>query len=318
MADPLRRKSSGTPGDSVAIAEPSVQVVSSNDDSVSSGWTSENDIDAVGGVVLKENTPGSSMDFRFKGANLWIRFKLGTDRGKAVIAIDGAETVTMDLYNAQEIYKYAYIATGLDATIIHTVTITISSDKNASSTDYYIYVDAFAYSKTAQSLTIHDIQYIDLINVINAINRIGLIQSIEEIDKVRGLNWYDRNPTSVGKDYDASLAAHATTERISYTVPADKICIVEMLSINAARTSASGGDEWVEVKWYHTPSGGAKTKLQTVNMFGNAIGDNMHWSLGGTLTLFEGDKITMETRDVPNAGGSVAYECGFKGTEFDT
>jgi len=138
-----------------------------------------------------------------------------------------------------------------------------------------------------------------------------------ESDRIRGLNWYDRNPENVGKDYDASVAGHATTERISYTVPADRTCMVEMLSINAYRGTAAGGNNLTEVKWYHTPIGGVKTKLITNNMYGNTVGDIVHYSLGASLTLFSGDVLSMETRDVPNSGGSVSYECGFKGTEFD-
>ena len=129
--------------------------------------------------------------------------------------------------------------------------------------------------------------------------------------------WYDRNPKSVGQDYDASVAGHASATRITYTVPEDRKCIVECLSINAARDGAAAGDNWVNVRWRHTPYGEAAIMIQTMNMFGNIIGDILHWTLGGTLTLFPGDIIWMTTSDLANAGGSVAYECGFKGTEFD-
>jgi len=129
--------------------------------------------------------------------------------------------------------------------------------------------------------------------------------------------WYDRNPKSVGQEYDASVAGHAAATRITYTVPEDRKCIVECLSINASRDGAAGGNNWINVRRVHTPYGEAATRIQTVTKFGNTVGDVIHWTLGGTLTLFAGDMIEMTTSDLINAGGSVSYECGFKGTEFD-
>ena len=134
---------------------------------------------------------------------------------------------------------------------------------------------------------------------------------------VRGLNWYDRNPKSVGDDYDADITGvDAGTDRISYTVPADRICLVESISINVARTVAGAGNHWFNARWKHTPSGGSAKIIQTTNIYGNTVGEVGNWTLGGNLTLFEGDVITLSTAG-GSAGGKVSVESGFKGTEFD-
>jgi len=195
-----RRKSPGVPGESVAIIEPKMIVVDSEDARVEGGsWTSTDDADAVGGTVLRNNNPGSYVSFSFIGAALWVRFRFGSDAGKVIVKIDGEQTATVDLYHALILYKYVNLAMGLNPRTKHTVTLTIDSTKNASSTDYYANIDAFTYRKSSGALTIHDIEYIDLINVINTINKIALIGIIEEITTIKKIETISNMPDPTPK-----------------------------------------------------------------------------------------------------------------------
>lgn len=139
-----------------------------------------------------------------------------------------------------------------------------------------------------------------------------------ELEQVSRPAWYDRNPKSVGKEFDLSVNdSHNWITRLSYIVPTDRKCIVEALSINALRTGAALGNNETTIRWRHTPYGGSDTLVQTINMYGNTVGDLVHWTLGGTITLFAGDEIFLNTTELPNDGGAISFECGFKGTEFD-
>lgn len=142
---------------------------------------------------------------------------------------------------------------------------------------------------------------------------------------VRGLNWYDRNPKTIVKEYNADATGHTVEERISYTVPPDRICLIESITVNAARTVAADvAAGWVNVKWFVTPKGGTKTRIMTRNFLNNTPGDlaaKVEGNLGSGITLFYGDTISMETTDTSTGDGgskgNVSYECGLKGTEFD-
>ena len=218
-----RRKSPGSPGDSVAIAEPAIRVVDSADAIVkASGWTTTDDVDAVGGSFLEYNIPGGSMSVEFSAASLWVRFRLGADCGKAVIQIDGTVTATVDLYNAQSLYKYVNVAMGLTDQA-HVLAITVDSAKNASSTDYYVRADAFALRSSDVSLSIHDIEYIDLINVINTINlinKIGIISTIANVELLSTITKIN-NISTIGSI--SVIAEISRIKRIDVVFPSQQI-----------------------------------------------------------------------------------------------
>jgi len=172
-------------GEGVAIVEPSVTVVDSEEEQVRKGtWTSVSDADAIGGTVLRCNVSGSYLEFDFRGYSIFVRFRFGTDAGKAVIRIDREEKATIDLYNDTTIYKFVNVGVGLDKNVKHTLQINVDTAKNASATDFYVSVDAFVYSVSEQSLSLQSIEYIDLINVINQINKINKILLISSIASI--------------------------------------------------------------------------------------------------------------------------------------
>ena len=180
-----RRKGPGTAGDLVAISEPNIILIDSESSNVTQvgTWSRVEESEAVGGSYLQSNTANSKLTFSFKGSTLWIRFRFGPDCGKAKVEVDSL-SVTIDLYHALELYKYVNVAVGLKENEEHNVTVTVLGEKNASSTDYYVKVDSFAYRLTEEALSLHSIEYIDLINVINTINRINQIELINNIANV--------------------------------------------------------------------------------------------------------------------------------------
>jgi len=179
-------KSLGTSGSPVAVSQPNIRMLDSEDSAVTQvgTWASVEDAEAVGGSYLKSNTTNSYVQYSFKGSALWVRFKFGSDCGKASITIDGTSYPTIDLYNSLDIFKYVNVAVGLDENTSHTVKIAVAGTKNASSTDYYVNIDAFIYRTTEEALSLQSIEYIDLINVINTINRINLINLISNIANI--------------------------------------------------------------------------------------------------------------------------------------
>jgi hypothetical protein len=180
----------------MAINSPNVLMLDSEDVSVTrvGSWGSVGDAEAVGGSYLQSNNKDNYLQFSFKGSALWIRFKFGGDCGKASITIDGKAYPIIDLYSDLAVFKYVNVAVGLDENVSHTVKIGVDGTKNASSTDYYVNVDAFMYRTTEEALSLQNIEYIDLINVINTINRINeikIISNIANIDLVKEISNVD-------------------------------------------------------------------------------------------------------------------------------
>jgi hypothetical protein len=177
----------------MAINSPNVLILDSEDAAVTrvGSWGSVEDAEAVGGSYLQSNVKGDYLQFSFKGSALWIRFKFGSNCGKASITIDDKAYPTIDLYSDLAVFKYVNVAVGLDENVSHTVKIGVDGTKNASSTDYYVNVDAFMYRTTEEALSLQNIEYIDLINVINTINRINeikIISNIANIDLIREIS----------------------------------------------------------------------------------------------------------------------------------
>ena len=200
-----RRKGPGTAGDLVAISEPNIILIDSESSNVTriGTWSRVEESEAVGGSYLQSNTANSKLTFSFKGSTLWIRFRFGPDCGKVKVEVDSL-SVTIDLYHALELYKYVNVAVGLKENETHNVTLTVLGEKNASSTDYYVKVDSFAYRLTEEALSLHSIEYIDLINVINTINRINQIELINNIANVQKIG-------EVGTINPASAFSHIST-----------------------------------------------------------------------------------------------------------
>jgi len=143
---------------------------------------------------------------------------------------------------------------------------------------------------------------------------LDMIYPRDVIVSIRGLNWYDRNPETIGEQYDASIPGHTPEDRITYTVPVDRIAIIESITVNAARTTSATKLGWVNVRWFVNAN-----RVFTMNFLNDTPGDlaaKIERTLGSAIALLQGDILRMETVDA-STGGVVSYECAFKGVEFD-
>jgi hypothetical protein len=91
--------------------------------------------------------PGSSVQYSFRGADIFWRAIADKDCGKADIYIDGRPEGTVDCYFQEAVpYQFAFIKTGLNPEATHTVRAVIRSDKNPLSSGTVIRHMAFESS----------------------------------------------------------------------------------------------------------------------------------------------------------------------------
>lgn len=109
----------------------------------SSGWATSTIPAHYGGSAHYTQTAGSQATFTFSGTNVtWYTVK-APDHGKVDISIDGGAAQIVDLYQSQWTSNTpAFNVTGLSPGT-HTIKITARSDKNSSSSNYYVEVDGF-------------------------------------------------------------------------------------------------------------------------------------------------------------------------------
>jgi hypothetical protein len=112
------------------------------------GWTTVSDPLAYKGQVRQCSTPGNSVEFSFKGSAIYWRAIAEQDGGKADVYLDNKLQTTVDLYfwDTPLTFQFAYIKTGLDPAVTHTIRIVPRGDKNAASQGTVVKHMAFEYS----------------------------------------------------------------------------------------------------------------------------------------------------------------------------
>lgn len=96
---------------------------------------------AYNGTISYSNVPGRPIRFTFTGdAITWYHSK-APNRGKAGVVIDGVSYGVVDLY-APTVQRYQSVRYANLGPGVHTFHITVLNDKNPSSTDYVVDVDA--------------------------------------------------------------------------------------------------------------------------------------------------------------------------------
>jgi hypothetical protein len=112
-----------------------------------SGWNTKNDPKYYRTQVMECGVPGSSVQYSFRGADIFWRAIADKDCGKADIYIDGRPEGTVDCYFQEAVpYQFAFIKTGLNPEATHTVRAVIRSDKNPLSSGTVIRHMAFESS----------------------------------------------------------------------------------------------------------------------------------------------------------------------------
>ena len=116
-------------------------------------WTASNTAGYYNGTVHFSNTPGDSVSYTFNGTFIqWIG-STNNNHGEASVSIDGGTATTVDTYSPQwgkqaVLFEQTNLAAGQ-----HTITITLTGNKNAASSDYYQDVDAFEFGVTPPPIT---------------------------------------------------------------------------------------------------------------------------------------------------------------------
>jgi hypothetical protein len=127
-----------------AAAAPPVRYEQNDSHFVYAGaWTNSSTTSASAGSFRYANTTGSSVTVTFVGSYLsWVT-KKSPVYGQAKVTLDGGTPVTVDLYNATEIYKQKVWESGTLVPGAHTVKIEWTGAKRSAATGTNIGVDAF-------------------------------------------------------------------------------------------------------------------------------------------------------------------------------
>ena len=157
----------------------------------------------------------------------------------------------------------------------------------------------------SQITNIANVQSIDLIDLITKISE------ITEIKKVRGLHWYDRNPDAKADHWGVTGGPHPLTTRLTYTVPANKLAMVEILSAKVERITPAESVDLAMALWQLDD----KYVIRS-NIYGNVAGDKDLVGLGTSLMLCANDSLLGRTYD-GSTGGTCNYFLSLKVTEFD-
>jgi hypothetical protein len=112
------------------------------------GWSDVSDPLYYHGQVKRCSAANNSVEFSFLGADIYWRAIPCPDGGKADVFIDGQLQKTVDLYfeDTPLIFEFAFIKTGLDPKVTHTIKIVARGDKNEKSAGTVINHMAFEYS----------------------------------------------------------------------------------------------------------------------------------------------------------------------------
>jgi len=128
--------------------------------------------------------------------------------------------------------------------------------------------------------------------------------------------WYDRNPKPIAKSYMVDAGPHVATQRITYTVPPDRVCMVEMTALMMLRLTVAAPVGRAAIILKYTPLDQAQASIVYLEHYDNTPGFATQFITGSTLTLFSGDILRVDTGDT-STGGTISYKIGLKGTEFD-
>jgi len=135
-------------------------------------------------------------------------------------------------------------------------------------------------------------------------------------DRVRGTNWYDRNPKIIAAHIeDLDIAPHAYSVVKSYTVPANRAAMLEHISLVVTRSVAAGTVGRARAAGNITVDGVTTIFMKAI-LFKNQVGDQSSEQMGTSVMLLAGNTITIGRGD-SSTGGKCDYNCSYKLTEFD-
>ena len=126
--------------------------------------------------------------------------------------------------------------------------------------------------------------------------------------------WYQANFLPVNKGYISDLAPAGTTNRWTYTVPANRIAMIMsaycLILRSSAATTLGGADAIIDIN-------ALTTRVLDASLFTNTVGATMQLALGQSAILKAGDVLTGKTYD-GSVGGTVSFGMFANIMEFDT
>ncbi len=134
-----------------------------------------------GGRSVYTNTPGSSVTVSFDGTYIaWIT-KKSTVYGKAMVSLDGAAPVTVDLYNGTEVFQQRVWNSGILPGGPHTLTIQWSWGRNRYATDTNLCMDAVEIEGTLTPATAAVLKSASKVVVIDPGHQLQANNSLEPV-----------------------------------------------------------------------------------------------------------------------------------------
>jgi hypothetical protein len=99
------------------------------------------------GKAKSSSESGASVEFSFKGKDVYWRAAKGPDLGKAAVYLDGVLRTTVDCWAVNpSFFQFAFVKQGLSDSNIHTIKVVVRGEKNALSTGTAIQHMSFEYS----------------------------------------------------------------------------------------------------------------------------------------------------------------------------
>jgi hypothetical protein len=126
--------STGTPAVNATIDSTSSEIT------YDGWWPTKSDASSIGGSERVGEFGGDKATFAFTGSSIQLLFRRDTDRGQALVRIDGVVVGQLDQYGtplAQSSSRYT-VTPGA-----HTIQVTINRTKQSQSSGYFVGVDAF-------------------------------------------------------------------------------------------------------------------------------------------------------------------------------
>ena len=111
-------------------------------------WTDRPNANSFRGISRESLTPGSSVEFKFEGSEVYWRAVRSPAAGKADIFIDGILSNTVDCYSPRSttFEQFPYVRTGLSSTEKHLIKVVVRGQKHPQSAGVAVNHVAFEYS----------------------------------------------------------------------------------------------------------------------------------------------------------------------------
>lgn len=113
--------------------------------------------------LIKSNTKGSSLEYRFVGTGVHITGQTGSDCGKAEVFIDEKYIGLVNFYNAETSDKVVFKINGLSQSMVHTIKVVVSDEKSYFSSGNFIRVNNLKIIKPSSDIQENDYDQFDYV-----------------------------------------------------------------------------------------------------------------------------------------------------------